>query len=120
MIIVNSCRGLIAAAITGATLMCGALPAVASDVGSPVVVKYNDIDPSSTQGAAILYKRIRLAAESICSPVDHGDGLSKQHERSCVQKVVAHAVTEVGTAALSAAYAANYGATIPNTVTASR
>jgi UrcA family protein len=120
MIIVNSYRGFIAAAIAGATLMSGSLPAVASDLGPPVVVKYNDVDPSSAQGAAILYKRIRVAAVSICSPVDHGTPLSRQHEQACVQKVVARAVTDVGSAALSAVYAANYGGPVPNTITASR
>src|SRR6202034_3279634 len=88
--------------------------------GPPVVVKYNNVDPSSAQGAAVLYKRIRVAAVSICSPVDHGTPLSRQHEQACVQKVVARAVTDVGSAALSAVYAANYGGPVPNTITASR
>jgi UrcA family protein len=120
MINVKRSRGFIAAAICGVTLTSAGLPALAADLGPPVAVKYSDVDASSAQGAAVLYKRIHSAAESICSPVDHGDTLSKSHEKACVQKVIARAVNDVGTAALSAEYAANYGAKLPATVTASR
>jgi UrcA family protein len=120
MINVKRSRGFIAAAAFGVTLIAGGVPAMAGDLGPPVSVKYNDVDASTAEGAAVLYKRIRSAAESVCSPVDHGDTLSKSHEKDCVQKVIARAVTDVGTPALSAVYASNYGPTVPATATASR
>jgi UrcA family protein len=111
----------IVAGVVGAVLMLGGLPAFADGgLGVPITVKYKDVDPASTRGAAVLYERIRSAAVNVCSPLDHGDLLSKQHVNSCVQVLVEHAVTSVGTPALQAVYAARYGATAPNSFTAAR
>ena len=121
MIIVNNSRGSIVAAVVGAVLLLSGLPAIADGgLGVPVAVKYQDVDPSSAQGAAVLYERIRSAAASVCSPLDHGDVLSRQHANACVQDLVEHAVTSVGTPALRAIYAAKHGATAPSSLTAAR
>jgi UrcA family protein len=121
MIIVNRLRGPIIAAMVGSVLMLGGLPAFANEgIGAPITVKYNDVDPSSAQGAAVLYQRIQSAAVSVCAPLDHGDVLSRQHLNACVHNLVAHGVASVGTSALQALYAAKYGATAPNLLSAAR
>jgi UrcA family protein len=121
MTISNKFRGPAIAAVVGSVLMLGGLPAFANDgIGAPVTVKYNDLDPSSTGGAAVLYQRIRSAAGSVCAPIGYGDLMSKHHVNACVQNLVALAVTSVGTPALQVVYVANYGPTGPIALTAAR
>jgi UrcA family protein len=91
-----------------------ALPA-AADSFEPlkVTVKFGDLDISRPQGAAVLYLRIRAAAQNVCSPFD-GSGLSaKMHLDACVKKAVADAVTTVDNPALFAVYSAKTGKTLP-------
>jgi len=120
MTIVKSLRGSLVAATVGTVLTFGGLPAIADGVGAPVKVKYSDVDATSAQGAAILYDRIRSAAESVCSPLDHGDVLSRQHKGACLQNLIAHAVDTVDTPALRAVYVAKSGGSLTNTITAAR
>lgn len=119
MVIVNRSRGFSAAAVIGAALLLNGLPAVADGLGAPVSVKYSAVDAQTARGAAVLYKRIRTAAESVCSPFDHGDAISMQHMRACVQTLVANAVAKINTTALSAEYAQKNGAPAP-LITAAR
>jgi UrcA family protein len=91
-----------------------ALPA-AADSFEPlkVTVKFEDLDISHPQGAAVLYLRIHAAAQNVCSPFD-GSGLSaKMHLDACVKKAVADAVTRVDKPALFAVYSAKMGKTMP-------
>jgi UrcA family protein len=91
-----------------------ALPA-AADSFEPlkVTVKFGDLDVSHPQGAAVLYRRIRAAAQSVCSPYD-GSGLSaKMLLDACVNKAVADAVATVDKPALFAVYSAKMGKTMP-------
>jgi len=91
-----------------------ALPA-AADSFEPlkVIVKFGDLDISHPQGAAVLYGRIRAAAQNVCSPFD-GRGLSaKMHLDACVKKAVADAVTTVDEPALFAVYGAKMGKALP-------
>ena len=91
-----------------------ALPA-AADSFEPlkVTVKFGDLDISRPQGAAVLYLRIRAAAQNVCSSFD-GSGLSaKMHLDACVKKAVADAVTTVDNPALFAVYSAKTGKTLP-------
>ena len=62
-----------------ATMLCGAtalgltaMPAVADPYGQPLqqTVKFGDLDISRTQGATVLYGRIRAAAKNVCAPFD--------------------------------------------------
>jgi UrcA family protein len=102
--------------LIAASLFCvlssglAALPA-AADSFEPlkVTVKFGDLDISHPQGAAVLYLRIRAAAQDVCSPLD-GSGLSaKMHMDACVKKAVADAVTKVDKPALFAVYSAKMG-----------
>lgn len=104
--------GFVVAPLLGAALAVAATHAVADNVGPPIAVRYGDVDPSTAQGADVLYKRIRTAAVSVCSPLEHGDVSSKQNANACVQTLIEHAVSSVGTQALRAVYAAKYRGTV--------
>ena len=98
-----------------------ALPA-AADSFEPlkVTVKFGDLDVSHPQGAAVLYRRIRAAAQSVCSPYD-GSGLSAKMLRdACVNRAVADAVATVDKPALFAVYSEKMGKTMPARVASLR
>jgi len=117
----NTRRSRIAAAILGTSMaMFGISQALAGDSGTPITVSYADLDLSSPQSAAVLYRRIELAAESVCAPLDHGDVLSRQHRQSCVTDTVTRAVSSVNSPGLRAVYEAHNGGVPASPPTASR
>ena len=85
-----------------------AVPAAADSLALPlqVTVKFADLDISRSQGATVLFGRIRAAAESVCSPFDRGRPLENREFASCVKKSIADAVTTVDAPALTAVYSA--------------
>src|ERR1700722_10109216 len=97
---------LVATAIFGALALCFGAPSNASD--SPdarqVTVQYADLNVSTSHGAAVLYGRIRIAAEAVCSPLSHGDLSSKMHRDACVSQSIAAAVSKLDQGALFAVY----------------
>ena len=95
-----------------------ALPAVADNSFEPlnVTVKYSDLAISRPQGAAVLYSRIRSAAEKVCSPFDDRNLGRKMRLDACIHKAVADAVTAVNEPALLAVYSAKMGKTQPKRV----
>jgi UrcA family protein len=104
-----------------ATALCGviassfaALPA-ASDSFAPLTVrvKFGDLDVSRPQDAAVLYSRIRGAAEKVCSPYEAGGFAAKRHLDACINKAISTAVTTVDAPALSRVYSAKMGTTLP-------
>jgi UrcA family protein len=111
----NSLRGFIACAIVG-VLAAGVATVATAAEGSEFLqttVKYGDLNVSTSQGAAALYNRIRVAADGVCSPLDHGDISSKAHLAACVHKAIAGAVTSVDQPALTGVYNAKYGQSLP-------
>jgi UrcA family protein len=104
----NRFISLIATALFGVfSSSFAALPA-AADGFEPLkeTVKFGDLDISRPKGAAVLYSRIRAAAEKVCSPLDRGDLSAKMHFNACINKAVADAVTAVNEPALLAIYIA--------------
>jgi UrcA family protein len=103
-------RALIATAIIG-VLVSGfaAVCSAADSTDAPqAIVKYADLDLSTSQGAAVHYRRIRSAAEGVCAPLD-GERLdSKVRARTCVQRAIEGAVAKVNRPALFAVYAAKH------------
>ena len=77
------------------------------------IVKFGDLDVSSSKGVLILYNRIRVAAEEVCAPVSHGDLSSRMHEKACVAQVIERAVTTVNLPALSEVFASKQQARRP-------
>jgi UrcA family protein len=108
-------RTLAAGAILGALAFSFATVSRADDYRTPpqVIVKFGDLDVSTSQGAAALYRRIRSAAVNVCSRMYVDDQSYKWHEKGCLQKVIGDTVTKVNRPALSAVYASKYNASAP-------
>jgi UrcA family protein len=101
-VLVTAILGVLA---SGLTAVCGA----ADSTGLPqAVVKYADLDISTSQGAAVLYNRIRSASEGLCAPLDGGDLNAKFRAKACVQRAIEGAVAKVNGPALYAVYAAKH------------
>jgi UrcA family protein len=85
--------------------------AYAGTTPSQVIVKFADLDISSSQGAQALFRRIRSAAQSVCWRMYTGESNEayKLNKDACLKKVIADAVTKVNQPALSAVFASKYG-----------
>lgn len=112
-------RGLIAAAVLG-TLAAGftgvSAAAGNSDVRSETV-HFADLNLSTPQGAAALYRRIKWAAQDVCQWDDDSIGMQTDI-RGCREKAIADAVTQVGRPELTAVYNANHRDPLPVTFAA--
>jgi len=110
----NPFRGLIASAILTALAPSFATVSGAAEFSPPqVIVKFGDLDVSTSQGAAALYGRIKRAADSVCWRMYDSDAAYKQNKDACLQTVIANAVTKVNQPALSAVYAVKYATPQP-------
>jgi UrcA family protein len=74
--------------------------APANDVPS-VVVSYDDLDLSTTDGANALYKRISAAAHKVCPFEDSVHPLQVAMNNSCRSAAIARAVGKVNNAKLA-------------------
>jgi UrcA family protein len=87
-----------------------------ADAASPqdppaVIVRFADLDLSHSQGAAVLYRRLKSAAETVCGV--EGSVLSRDlgsHKRSqeCIRSALDAAVAKVNQPALTAYYRAQF------------
>jgi UrcA family protein len=111
----NRGYSLLAAALFGVFASSFAALQAAADSFDPlhVTVKFGDLDVSQPQGATVLYRRIRAAAEAVCSPYDRSDLESKRRLSVCVKNATADAITTVNQPALSAVYVEKSGKTLP-------
>ena len=78
---------------------------VPSDVLS-VVVHFADLDLSRSEGATVLYRRLKGAAQAVCAPLDGGDLARHWSFKVCVQNAISTAVAKVDRPALTAYYEA--------------
>jgi len=90
--------------------------AAASNGSLQETVKYTDLGVSTTQGAGALYNRIRIAADHVCAPLNHGDLSSHMRVQACTHTAIADAVSQVNQPSLSAVYDASNGASSPRIV----
>jgi UrcA family protein len=73
-----------------------------------VVVRYGDLNLNSQAGVRSLHKRIRNAAESVCSQLETRIlGLREAYD-ACVDQAVAEGVAAVGNPNLTAVVASNH------------
>jgi UrcA family protein len=117
----NGLHSLIAATLFGMlSASFVALPAAADSFEpTTATVKYTDFNLSNSRDGAVLYRRIRTAAETICSPYDHTGSLSSQmHFNTCVNKAVENAVSKTNEPALIAIYSAKTGTLAPRVASA--
>ena len=101
-----------------ASVVGGIVPAFAFDGPSHVVtsatnarhkqtVGYGDLDISNVQGAKILVKRIRAAAEQVCeTPAGVGESGIQKH-LDCVRDTVKDTVASLNSPVVSAVYSGN-------------
>jgi UrcA family protein len=110
----------IAGALLSALALGFATVASAHESESPpqVVVKYGDLDISTSQGAATLYRRIQGAATNVCSQMYVSQEAFRVRKDSCLQKVIGDAVAKVNQPELSAVFASKYGTPPPIVVAA--
>jgi UrcA family protein len=98
------------AAIAGLIVISAANAAGAetppADVPS-VVVRFNDLDILTEQGASSLYRRIAVAARHVCPDADIRDLKGRAQSQSCREQAVARAVWAVSSPRLAAMYAAH-------------
>ena len=108
-------RTLLAGAILGA-LALGFVTLSSADEGtSPpqVIVKFADLDASTSQGAAALYRRIHSAAVDVCSRIYDRELAYRLHKDVCLQAAIGDAVIKVNRPALSAVFASKFGVSPP-------
>jgi UrcA family protein len=115
-------RTLLAGAILSTLAFSFATASHAADDTAPpqVIVKFGDLDVSTSQGAAALYRRIHGAAVNVCSQMYVDKLAYKWHEAACLQKVIGDAVIKVDRPALSAVFASKYEASPPMVLAAAR
>jgi UrcA family protein len=85
-----------------------------------ITVPYGDLTVSNPRDAATLYNRIRIAAQEVCWPLDHGDMSSTRRVADCAHKAMVEAVTNVGQPGLFAVYNAKNSQPLPTIVAAER
>jgi UrcA family protein len=103
-------RTLVAGAILNALALSFATVSRAADDTTPpqAIVKFADLDVSTSQGAAALYRRIHSAAADVCLRMYVSEEAYRWHKNACLQKVIGDAVTKVNQPTLSAVFASNY------------
>lgn len=100
----NSRGGLLAIAAFAVAI---ATPTLAGNLTGPdVVVRYSDLNLDSVDGATTLLKRIRVAADNVCAPLDHGDIASRANVDKCNAKLTDAAVTKVNHPVVASVYKA--------------
>ncbi len=92
-----------------------AVPAAeAENFDAPQVkVTFGDLDVTQPQGAAVLYRRIKTAAETVCSPYWATGFAARADAYDCVRTAIAEAVTTVDQPALSQVFSAKAPALTP-------
>lgn len=81
------------------------------------VVHFKDLNLSSTEGAAVLYGRIKGAAGEVCGKQDRFN-LSQSHAiKICINDAVSRAVAEINSPVLTSLYQAKTGKADKPTVT---
>jgi UrcA family protein len=71
-------------------------------------VPFADLDLTRSEGAAVLYQRIRAAAKRVCASLDARDLASQMRFRGCVETAMGSAVAKVDRPALTAYYRAQF------------
>jgi UrcA family protein len=107
----TSLRTLVTGAILSALTFSFATVSRADDRTAPPqdIVKFADLDASTSQGAAALYGRIYSAAVDVCSRMYVVEQAYRWHKNACLQKVIGDAVIKVNRPALSAVFASKFG-----------
>ena len=91
----------LAAAATIATLHLSSAFADSVDERA-VVVHYEDLDATQAKGAAVLYTRMKKAAEFVCAELEPGRLLGRmQPYAKCVQEALGRAIVDLNVPAVT-------------------
>jgi UrcA family protein len=74
-----------------------------------LTVHYSDLNLDTQAGAAVLYQRIRHAAEQVCGKADSRRLDEMVVVQNCMDKAIASSVSAVGNAQLTSQYVARAG-----------
>jgi UrcA family protein len=93
-------------ALAGAAMFTTVASAHARDATTHEwMVSYADLNLSKSSDAAVLYTRLRLAADAVCGEYNIRDLRATQLHAACAQQAVSAAVASVNQAELSAVHA---------------
>jgi UrcA family protein len=102
----------IAMATVAAICLASATGAYAGEVNAPTrTVHYSDLNLNTQAGAAVLYKRIRTAAEEVCGDVNSRRLDEAAVAKACVDHAVYGSVQSVNNVKLTNEYNARIGGT---------
>jgi UrcA family protein len=76
----------------------------------PLVVHFADLDLAKSDGAGVLYHRLRAAAGVVCGQQEERDLLRALAMKQCVQHALARAVAGINRPALTSYYRSHDGA----------
>jgi UrcA family protein len=103
-----------------AVAVCAALSSAArADEAPQLHVSYADLNVNSKAGAAVLFQRIRRAAERVCEVPDTRNLGQLARVKACTDHAIATAVDAVKLPLLTQVYDAKFGI-VPTTIVASR
>jgi len=73
-----------------------------------VTVQFADVDLTRSTGAAVLFQRLKGAAETVCAPFDsrNRDLANQTRHKECMQSAIGTAVAKIDHPALTAYYRA--------------
>jgi UrcA family protein len=82
--------------VMGTAALCTALStSVAAEDAPSKTVRFNDLDITTSDGAKVLYSRIRDAARDVCGLSTGADPILKMAIKGCIEKAVDKAVKDV-------------------------
>jgi UrcA family protein len=87
--------------VSVAALVISGIAAAGSPDDQSVVVRYGDLNLNSQAGVASLHKRIRNAAESVCSELNNHVLVLRDMYKQCVIEAVSNGVSQVANPNLS-------------------
>ena len=95
-----------------ATFAAGAITIAHADATAEVrtqTVRFTELDTTQPYGAAVLFQRTKIAAESVCRDLEPSRSLSlREPYANCVHVALSDAVTAINRPAVTA-YAADHG-----------
>jgi UrcA family protein len=113
---------LLAASVVLISIVNGAGASAAQPTPSDTLsktVSFADLNTSTPEGVAAVYRRIRHAAESVCTPFESRELAQKSEWRECMDGAVDRAIKSVNLPSLTA-YANAQSGKSPRIVVASR
>jgi UrcA family protein len=82
--------------VMGTAALCSALSSSVQAEDAPSkTVRFNDLDITKSDGAKVLYSRIRAAARDVCELSTGSDPILRPAMKACIDKAIDKAVKDV-------------------------